>query len=260
MIPDAEIMVANRDSRPNGCKIGEETHRWHEFVYYLSCEGSLTLAGNEYTIKPGRFVTIPPDTPHSELHTTDGIVFFCIFRSNANFRCAVFDDDSDRTIRRLCEAISAEKSRPTRQSRDLQTLMLQEILLRTERWNETRRSINHDLERAADLIRMNFREPIKMTDLSAEIGYGYDYFQHAFRETFGVSPKQMQTNRRINAAKDLLTRGEYNCTEIAYLCGFSDSAQFSAIFKRETGMTPRNFQIQSYNKKAQDDDRSQAQL
>lgn len=250
MIPDAEIMVANRDPRPTGCKIGEESHRWHEFVYYISCAGSLTLAGNEYTIRPGRFVTIPPDTPHSELHSTDGIVFFCIFRSNANFRCAVFDDDSDRTILRLCEAISAEKSRPTKQSRELQTLMLQEILLRTERWSESRHSVSHDLESTANLIRMNFREPIKMSELAAGIGYGYDYFRHVFSEKYGMSPKQMQTNCRINAAKELLTCGEYNCTEIAYLCGFSDSAQFGAIFKRETGMTPRQYLLKKYDKQA----------
>ena len=39
----------------------------------------------------------------------------------------------------------------------------------------------------------------------------------------------------VEAAKNLLSTGEYNCTEIAYLCGFSDSAQFASIFRRETG-------------------------
>ena len=242
MIPNAEPMIVNRDPRPRGCEIGEESHRWHEFVYYISCEGSLLLDGKQYDIKPGRFVTIPPDTLHSEVHTSDGIVFFCIFRSNAHFDCAVFDDDSDRKILRLCESIHAEQIHPTAQSRELQTLMLKELLLRTARWNETRRSVRHDLEHAAEAIRMNFREPLKIADLAAEIGYGYDYFQHSFKTAFGRSPKQMQLDCRIEAAKNLLRTGEYNCTEIAYLCGFSDSAQFASIFRRETGLSPRKWQ------------------
>ena len=244
MIPKTEIMIVQRDPRPNGCLIGEESHRWHEFVYYISCEGRLKLGENEYDIKPGRFVTIPPETLHSEVHTTDGIVFYCIFRSDVKFKSAIFDDDPERTILRLCESINAEKSHPTEQSRDLQTLMLQEILLRAERWSDKKRSLQHDLERAAELIRMNFREPLKITSIAADIGYGYDYFQHAFKEAFGVSPKKMQLDCRLNAAKALLSDSVYNCTEIAYLCGFSDSAQFAALFRREIGMTPKEFRSQ----------------
>ena len=245
MIPNVNPMAIRRDRRAKNSKVVEESHRWHEFVYYLSCEGRLTLDKHEYDIKPNRFVTIPPNTLHSEIHTADGMVFFCIFESNASFLPRIFDDDSDFTIRRLCESISAENARPTAESRELQTLMLQEILLRTARWDEKRRSVRHDLERAAESIRMNFRDPLRVSDLAEDIGYGYDYFQHAFKNAFGRSPKQMQLDCRIDAAKKLLLAGEYNCTEIAYLCGFSDSAQFSSIFKRETGISPKKFAVES---------------
>lgn len=238
MIPDVKLMIVNRHPRKCGSSVPEDYHPWHEFVYYISCEGKLTLGGRHYDIKPGRFVTICPNTLHSELHTADGIVFFCIFQSDADFDDAVFDDDSDRTILRLCEAIHSEQRRPDSRSRELQTLIMQELLLRVERWQASRISVRHDLDWAAECIRMNFREPLRITALAADTGYGYDYFQHCFKEKFGRSPKQYQTDCRIEEAKSLLESGDYSCTEIAYLCGFSDSAQFSLIFKKNCGCPP----------------------
>ena len=70
----------------------------------------------------------------------------------------------------------------------------------------------------------------------------YDYFQHRFKEIVGESPQQFLVRKRVEAAEGLLADGTLSCTEIAYQCGFSNSAQFSAIFKREKGITPRQYQ------------------
>ena len=40
---------------------------------------------------------------------------------------------------------------------------------------------------------------------------------------------------------ELFWLGQGGCTEIAYRCGFSNSAQFSAIFKREKGLSPQQY-------------------
>ncbi|MGM9624509.1 MAG: helix-turn-helix domain-containing protein [Eubacteriales bacterium] len=230
-----------RDTRNNGFVVPEDYHTWHEFVYYISCEGTLILDDKQYNITPGRFVTICPHTLHSELHTVDGIVFFCIFQSDATFENAVFDDDSDRTILRLCEAIYAEQRHPDSHSRELQTLMMQQLLLRVDRWNTSRISVRHDLDWAAECIRLNFRDPIRISELAADTGYGYDYFRHCFKKKYSKSPKQYQIECRIEEAKTLLKSYSYSCTDIAYLCGFSNSAQFSLIFKKNCGCSPEKW-------------------
>ena len=241
MIPNVTLMIVNRHPRKKDGVVPTETHPWHEFVYYISCEGRLTLGEAQYDIRPGRFVTIPPHTPHSELHSADGTVGFCIFQSDAHFESCVFDDDHDRTILRLCESIHTEQQHPDSHSRELQTLLLKELLLRVDRWEASRMSVRRDLNWAAECIRMNFREPLRISSLAADVGYGSDYFRHSFRSAFGRSPKQYQTECRIEAAKSLLESGGYSCTEIAYLCGFSDSAQFSSIFRRCCGCPPNKW-------------------
>ena len=69
----------------------------------------------------------------------------------------------------------------------------------------------------------------------------YDYFQHKFKELTGFSPQQFLLNQRLLAAKELLQNSRLSCTEIAYRCGFSTSAQFSMLFKTHLGMSPLAF-------------------
>ena len=86
----------------------------------------------------------------------------------------------------------------------------------------------------------NSHEKIVLKDLATQLNFSYDYFQHHFKELVGVSPQQFLINKRVEMAKKLLKEGQLSCTEIAYRCGFSNSAQFSYIFKRETGRNPMN--------------------
>ena len=238
MLSDTKIMVLSQQTRSAGMVSPEESHSWFELVYYISCEGILTLDGTAHEIRPGRFVTTRPHTPHSELHSAAGTVFYCIFQCDVNLTNMVFDDDAEHTIKKLCEAMIAEQRRPRAYSEELQRLILSELLLRIMRWDSARVDIRRDITYAAECIRKNFREPISMQQLAADIGYGYDYFHHRFQEAYGCPPKQYQMNCRIACAKELLASGRYTCTEVAYLSGFSDSAQFSRIFARHTGVTP----------------------
>ena len=49
------------------------------------------------------------------------------------------------------------------------------------------------------------------------------------------------TNVRIENAKRLLRETEMKGYDIAYECGFSDPHYFSYIFKKNTGLSPRDY-------------------
>ena len=64
-------------------------------------------------------------------------------------------------------------------------------------------------------------------------------FRNRFKKEVGCSPLDYITRRRIEEAKRLLTKNEMSITDIAYALGFSSSQYFATVFKRVTGLSPK---------------------
>jgi len=238
MIPKAEIMRLTRDTRGAGHRVAEHSHNYYEFVYYISAEGQLNVEGETRRIKSGRFTVMKPGTVHSERHDIDAVVLFFVFECDLPLEYSVYDDDGERSIGRLCESMANEYFSKKQYSGELLSLMLCELLLRILRMRTSKDEGRRDIAYAAQFIEKQFREKIDLSALADDIGYGYDHFHHLFSAKYGVSPKQYQMSFRMENAKRLLSLGRYSCTEVAYLSGFSDSAQFATLFRRCVGMSP----------------------
>ena len=90
-------------------------------------------------------------------------------------------------------------------------------------------------------MKKHFPEKITLQTLGDLTGYSPNHFQRIFTESAGVSPQKYLENLRLKHAKYLLAKGEKGLAEISYACGFSSQAYFTALFKRETLLTPKEF-------------------
>ncbi len=61
-----------------------------------------------------------------------------------------------------------------------------------------------------------------------------------FQRVFQLTPQQMLTKVRIDAAMALL-KGDDTVAAIGQACGFVDQSAFARQFKATTGMTPRGY-------------------
>lgn len=68
------------------------------------------------------------------------------------------------------------------------------------------------------------------------------HFFRLFRRTTNLSPAEYVMLYRIERAKRLLREDKLIIKQIAYNCGFSNAAIFSAAFRRVTDFSPRDFQ------------------
>lgn len=59
----------------------------------------------------------------------------------------------------------------------------------------------------------------------------------------GLSPYQFVLERRINKARDLLTRSDLPIAEVALACGFSSQQHLTATLSRKLGNTPRRLRL-----------------
>ena len=70
------------------------------------------------------------------------------------------------------------------------------------------------------------------------------YFRKIFFCCFGVSPKEYIIQKRMEYAKQLLVLGEFEISEIAELCGYSEACHFSREFSRRVGVNPSQYTVQ----------------
>ncbi|MBQ8345072.1 MAG: helix-turn-helix transcriptional regulator [Clostridia bacterium] len=64
-------------------------------------------------------------------------------------------------------------------------------------------------------------------------------FRRLFREYTGMSPIEYRNDIRLTNARNKLQSGEYNVSEVAELCGFSNLSFFIRLYKKRYGYTPK---------------------
>lgn len=67
------------------------------------------------------------------------------------------------------------------------------------------------------------------------------HFTRVFKKTTGMSPMKFVTYMKINKAKELLKRDDYNVSKVALDVGFQDLSNFIKQFKKSTGLTPSSY-------------------
>ena len=64
-------------------------------------------------------------------------------------------------------------------------------------------------------------------------------FRRLFHEYIGTSPIEYRNQVRLQSARRKLQSGEYNVSEVAELCGFSNLSFFIRLYKKKYGYTPK---------------------
>jgi YesN/AraC family two-component response regulator len=107
-------------------------------------------------------------------------------------------------------------------------------------------AVNNDFSsivmNAVRFIQANYREKISLPQLAKEIHVNPSYLSRKFHEETGVTFSEYVLNHRIKAAKELMAKNRIeSVSSIAEQCGFSSPHYFSTVFKRKTGLTPKEY-------------------
>ena len=216
------------------------SHNYYELVYYRYGTGVTYFNESPHDFSGGTFVLLPPRTEHSDsLHSK--CEWFCIcFQTEEALPTGLFKDDQE-LIFKVIKAIFAETANQQFAYTEMIDALLMEMAILLKRFDGSnyRQSNHKSFEYIANYIAENYQERILLRDLAEQMNFSYHYFQHRFKELFGTAPQQFLIQKRVEAARAMLEDDSLSCTEIAYRCGFSNSAQFSTIFKREYGISPQ---------------------
>jgi AraC-like DNA-binding protein len=103
---------------------------------------------------------------------------------------------------------------------------------------------------ALDALHRDFYTPLRIGDLAKKAGLSWSQFQRRVTSLTGLSPRQLLTKSRIEAAARALADSQKPIAEIAVECGFYDQASFSRHFRSFTGLSPRAYRVASQSPKS----------
>lgn len=89
-----------------------------------------------------------------------------------------------------------------------------------------------------DYLQASYTEPLNNAEIAAKFGYHPNYLSSLFQRVMGKSMHRYLLSLRIARARELLTTTTLSIGEIAAQCGIENVSNFSAAFKKETGITP----------------------
>lgn len=97
---------------------------------------------------------------------------------------------------------------------------------------------------ALGAIHERYAEHLTVDQLAEVAGVSAGHLGETFRARTGLTIHQYLGKLRVDRARELLESTELSITDICHRCGFEDSGYLTRVFKKATGLTPRDYRRQ----------------
>lgn len=240
-------------------------HDCHQILFVTGGSAQVLVDGKRYDAREGDLVLFSRFEQHSVTAGSEGYcryvlqldprlpaagearyrLFSILYNRPAGFRHVLPTGDSAPEFVRLFRQILEEQSRQLPLSQEMLELLLQQLMVSVcrccpqppalaEGCYETVSSIQSRLER-------DYRERLSLEALAGEFGLSASYLSHLFKRVTGTSVMGYLQSCRLAAAKRCLAQTSMSIGQIVESCGFSDSSNFSRLFRSANGCTPSRF-------------------
>lgn len=97
------------------------------------------------------------------------------------------------------------------------------------------------VKKAIQYISKNYANNLSLERVANQVHLNPTYFSTLFKQSAGSSFKEYLNMVRIEESKRLLSNTDYSLIDIAVATGFEDQSYFTKVFKKYTGLTPKQF-------------------
>lgn len=98
-----------------------------------------------------------------------------------------------------------------------------------------------NIVRAIDYISDHLHSRIKIEDIANHLSLSIAYLSRLFKAEIGMVLSEYINIKKIESASSMLQFSKYTDLEISNMLGFSSQSYFIKIFKKYTGMTPKEY-------------------
>lgn len=101
------------------------------------------------------------------------------------------------------------------------------------------------IENIKNYIAENLLYDFPISDLSAVLNYNEKYLGRLFKSKTGYTIKEYCNTSKIEKAKALLKSTQLHISEVATKSGFNNVTYFNRVFRKLTGLSPRNYRYKN---------------
>ncbi|MCF0133124.1 MAG: helix-turn-helix domain-containing protein [Blautia sp.] len=101
------------------------------------------------------------------------------------------------------------------------------------------------MEQAKEYIEQHLLEDISIGKLADSIGSSSSHVMRTFKKRLNMTVIEYVTSQRLEKAKQLLSNTDLPIMTVAEFSGYADYSYFTRVFKKETGVTPREYRNNS---------------
>lgn len=246
------------------------THDYYEFYLFLEGDLDLEISGHARPLHPGDMVLVPPGVSHHALmHSSDRPYrrfvlwvsqeyvarllkespdyVFLMQRAATSGRCyyhfheAEFSSIQSRLIRLLEEFHSNRYGRNAAVYLALNDLLLYMNRIIYEREHPVVSGSGDLMQEITLFIDEHLTEDLSLDVLADHVCLSKYYIAHYFKDNLGISIHQYITKKRLQSCSEAIAAGS-DITRTFDEYGFRDYSSFYRMFRKEYGMSPREYQ------------------
>lgn len=108
-------------------------------------------------------------------------------------------------------------------------------------------SINHVsvIKKASRYVHNHLSEPVRLQEVAEYVGLSPNYFSSLFKKEMNLAFADYVNHTRIKESQYLLQTTNHSILDIAISVGFNNQNYFTTIFKKTTGITPKQYRMRS---------------
>lgn len=97
---------------------------------------------------------------------------------------------------------------------------------------------SHHIARAVDLLRKDFKQPLRIERIAQQLGMSVSGFHHQFKAVTALSPLQYLKRLRLQEARRLMLGEHLDAASAGSRVGYDDAAHFNREYKSLFGLPP----------------------
>lgn len=254
----------------NLAQVNLHSHDYYEFYFFLEGDISIQIGNEKYPVQYGDIMLVPPHFPHRPiihsmktpyrrfvfwisqeycnhlLHISPDYAFLMQYvQVTKNY---IFHNDQiafnavQSKIFRLIEEMQSDRfGRDAQINLCVNDLVLHLNRLLHEHFNPKLRNDESSLyQRLTEYIENHIEENLSLEKLAKEFFVSKYYIAHVFKDSLGMSIHQYITKKRLALCKEAIL-GKMSIKETYQTFGFGDYSSFYRAFKKEYGISPKDF-------------------